>query len=102
MTPENFVYWLQGYAEINGGTPPTAQAWQMICDHLKLVLDKQTPDYAQPLRSFTPPPTALPPEPVFTPVRPWFETSAAPVEIQSASTVRSIRNPFKRGSHLTC
>jgi hypothetical protein len=42
MTPEQFAYWLQGYAELNE-TPPTAQQWQMIRDHLALVFEKVTP-----------------------------------------------------------
>ena len=48
MTPENFVYWLQGWFELNktidhraGATPETLQ---VIEDHLKLVFDKKTPD----------------------------------------------------------
>lgn len=42
MTPENFVYWLQGFAELSGDTP-TAEQWQSIRDHLALVLTKKTP-----------------------------------------------------------
>lgn len=41
MTPENFVYWLQGFAEMHGGTPSEEQ-WEMIKIHLELVLDKKT------------------------------------------------------------
>ncbi len=56
MTPENFVYWLQGYFEINDATgtgttsvtPGTLKylnekQLQVIKDHLKLVLEKKTP-----------------------------------------------------------
>jgi len=56
MTPENFVYWLQGYFEINDAagasttsvTPGTLKYLnekqiQVIRDHLKLVLEKKTP-----------------------------------------------------------
>lgn len=42
MTPENFVYWLQGFAELSGDTP-TAEQWQSIRDHLALVLTEKTP-----------------------------------------------------------
>jgi len=44
MTPEQFAYWLQGYAEINQKAP-TEEQWQIIQDHLKLVFTKVTPDY---------------------------------------------------------
>lgn len=51
MTPQQFAYWLQGYAEINGGAPNEEQ-WQIIRDHLALVFDKVTPEYRGP--SITP------------------------------------------------
>ena len=42
MTPENFVYWLQGFVELNGN-PPTPEQWQSIKEHLSLVMNKVTP-----------------------------------------------------------
>lgn len=45
MTPEQFAYWLQGYAELNPETPPNAIQWKQIQDHLNLVFKKVTPDY---------------------------------------------------------
>jgi len=42
MNPTDFIYWLQGYIEIHGGTPNDRQ-WEIIKDHLKLVIDKKTP-----------------------------------------------------------
>ncbi len=42
MTPENFAYWLQGYAEL-ADEPPTAAQWKSIQEHLALVLTKVTP-----------------------------------------------------------
>lgn len=42
MTAEQFAYWLQGYAELNA-TPPSAEQWQSIRDHLALVFNKVTP-----------------------------------------------------------
>lgn len=53
MTPENFVYWLQGYFELceigeKGETYyPEIKGDQVkvIRDHLKLVFDKKTPIY---------------------------------------------------------
>lgn len=44
MTPEQFVYWMQGFAELNVA-PPTPQQWKAIRDHLALVFDKKTPPY---------------------------------------------------------
>lgn len=42
MTPEQFCYWMQGFAEL-GGTPPTPEQWKSMTDHLALVFDKKTP-----------------------------------------------------------
>lgn len=42
MTEREFVYWLQGFAELNQ-EPPTAEQWQSIREHLALVFNKQTP-----------------------------------------------------------
>lgn len=50
MTPENFVYWLQGHCEMNPNTPPTQEQWEMIKDHLKTVFKKETKDFGD----FTP------------------------------------------------
>lgn len=44
MTPEQFVYWMQGFAELNSD-PPSPEQWQAIRDHLNLVFEKKTPDY---------------------------------------------------------
>ena len=47
MTPENFVYWLQGFFELkeyDGGDLTPTQV-DIIKDHIKLVLCKQTPTY---------------------------------------------------------
>lgn len=43
MTPEQFAYWLQGFAEINGNHPPTLVQWEIISEHLKTVFRKVTP-----------------------------------------------------------
>ena len=42
MTPENFVYWLQGYFEMTGATTLTEQQVEMIKEHLAMVLIKET------------------------------------------------------------
>jgi hypothetical protein len=44
MSPENFVYWLNGFFEISGNKTLTEEQVQVLKDHLKLVLTKKTPD----------------------------------------------------------
>lgn len=44
MTPEQFCYWLQGRAELDG-SPPTPEQWQAIREHLALVFTKVTPPF---------------------------------------------------------
>ena len=41
MTPEQFVYWLQGFSEVTGKSP-TPEEWKIIQEHLNLVFDKRT------------------------------------------------------------
>lgn len=41
MTPENFVYWLQGFAELYDYSPNDDQ-WRSIKEHLSLVMKKVT------------------------------------------------------------
>ena len=43
MTPENFVYWLQGFLEIQDPVDIDRQQVQTIKDHIALVLKKETP-----------------------------------------------------------
>jgi hypothetical protein len=47
MTSRDFVYWLQGFAEIHGN-PPTDKQWEVIRNHLNLVfkheIDPSMPD----------------------------------------------------------
>lgn len=45
MTQEQFIYWIQGFFEINGSNEVTPRQIQIIKDHLKLVFEKKTPDY---------------------------------------------------------
>lgn len=48
MTPEQFVYWLQGFMEMADPSSLSETQTQQIKDHLKLVFDKQTPDRTYP------------------------------------------------------
>ena len=43
MTPEQFVYWLQGFVDTRDMESPSQDQWRMICDHLALVFNKVTP-----------------------------------------------------------
>ena len=44
MTPEQFCYWLQGFAELRVGTAgPTDAQWKAIAEHLQTVFHKVTP-----------------------------------------------------------
>jgi len=45
MTPENFVYWLNGLLEIGEVKELNEKQVQIIKDHIKLVLKKETPSY---------------------------------------------------------
>lgn len=44
MTPEQFVYWLQGKLEDRDPIHVTEAEIQMIQEHLKTVFEKKTPD----------------------------------------------------------
>lgn len=44
MTPEQFCYWLQGFVEMNPNAMLTGTQWIIVKDHLKLVMNKQTPN----------------------------------------------------------
>jgi hypothetical protein len=64
MSPEQFAYWLQGFAELTDGAQPTAEQWKSINEHLKTVFVKVTPQvgaprvtgpvFAEPARYLTP------------------------------------------------
>ncbi|WP_293705531.1 hypothetical protein [Stenotrophomonas sp. UBA7606] len=44
MTPEQFTYWMQGFAELNA-LPPSPEQWQSIREHLALVFEKKTAEF---------------------------------------------------------
>ena len=47
MSPEQFLYWLQGFAELSGDAPPTPEQWKSIREHLALCFKKVTPPVGQ-------------------------------------------------------
>jgi hypothetical protein len=49
MTPEQFVYWLQGFMEMADPKELNKTQTQQIKDHLKLVFDKKTPEVSLPM-----------------------------------------------------
>lgn len=74
MTEQQFVYWIQGWIELNGGKQPDEAQWKMICDHLKTVFVKVTP------------PLSFPNHPIFPrdkqvePHMPWQDKGAWPAQ----------------------
>ena len=46
MNAQDFTYWLQGFAELSGDSPPTKAQWKSIREHLALVFEKRTPPVA--------------------------------------------------------
>jgi hypothetical protein len=48
MTPEQFAYWLNGFAELSP-MPPSQEQWQSIREHLATVFKKVTPPVAGPV-----------------------------------------------------
>lgn len=54
MTHEQFCYWLQGFAEVNGYAP-TAEQWEVIKEHLQATYVKATPSH-QPVPPMYPDP----------------------------------------------
>lgn len=59
MTPEQFAYWMQGFAELNA-MPPSPEQWQSIREHLALVFEKKTPPVARPIQTAPNLPAAAP------------------------------------------
>jgi hypothetical protein len=47
MTPEQFIYWLQGHCEMNPDTLPTYAQWEMIKEHLQSVFKKPLTEVKQ-------------------------------------------------------
>jgi hypothetical protein len=87
MTAEQFVYWLQGYLEIDNPDNIPLNQTKIIKDHLKLVFDKQTPD-----RTFTPP---LAPMPI-TPYPTWQDPNPFKVTCETSPYTDSGENPMKQ------
>ena len=60
MTPEQFVYWLQGFMEMADPKELNKVQTVQIKDHLKLVFDKKTPEVSLPSIQHTNPFTLTP------------------------------------------
>lgn len=52
MTPEQFVYWLQGFVELSGAGAPTPEQWKAIREHLATCFNKVTPPVSLPTVPF--------------------------------------------------
>ena len=52
MTPSDFCYWLQGWAEMEDGKKPSMEQWKLILSHLDLVFEKITPSLEDLVHSF--------------------------------------------------
>lgn len=72
MTPEQFAYWLQGFAELSPNTPPNATQWKQIQDHLQTVFKKVTPSYPNTAIPGNQGPTTIDP-------KPWWEWKPDPI-----------------------
>lgn len=59
MTPEQFAYWFQGFAELSP-TPPTQEQWDSMREHVATVFRKVTPKVA--------PALPIPPAPMRSPL----------------------------------
>lgn len=67
MTSRDFVYWLQGFAEIDG-KPPTEKQWETIRAHLNLVFKHEIdPSMPDPTGEKQKVHDARPPHPFFDP-----------------------------------
>lgn len=55
MSPENFVFWLNGFLELTEQEQIGSKQMTIIKDHIALVLKKETPTYAK--GGFIPPAT---------------------------------------------
>lgn len=74
MTPEQFCYWLQGFAEISGSAP-NPNEWERIKDHLATVFNKVTPKYDPIINPITGPYKPYTGDPLISdPLRPYTTT----------------------------
>lgn len=83
MTPEQFAYWLQGFAEIKGSAP-SEHEWKIIKDHLATVFKKVTPTY--PPGVLVPRDTSIPP---YNPGNPFAPYDGRPVVTCSANAINT-------------
>lgn len=53
MTPRDFVYWIQGFLEIQNPDKINAEQVQIIKEHIRLVLTKETLDFTYKFPNYT-------------------------------------------------
>lgn len=90
MSPDQFVYWLQGFMEMQEPVTLDARQTQMIKDHLALVFEKVT-------KSFSPPPPAKTIDDVSV-VGPKDQQVAPDL---NQGTKHEIKRPFRRHNSPT-
>lgn len=85
MSPENFCYWLQGFAEIAQNDTLSEKEWTIVKDHLSLVFDKKTPNRHFPIKFEPSSPGVYNPNDRYPPT--WYDT---PIEwnIQPNTTTK--------------
>lgn len=98
MTPEQFAYWLQGFAELNPNNPPNAIQWKQIQDHLNTVFKKVTPSYPtiNPVNPMSP----IPYMPQ-SPLNPWTSPGGIPPVITCSVTSPGAGTNWSSGAGMS-
>lgn len=69
MSPESFVYWLNGYFELSGSNSLTDAQVKVVKEHLALALTKVTPAVVEPPNQLQP---LIVPREINWPQSPWY------------------------------
>lgn len=81
MTPQEFTYWLQGFAELTDHLPDEEQ-WKSIKDHLALTFTKVTPPFLGPYK----PGEVKGQDHRLVPLRSECQTAATPMSERTTTT----------------